>query len=146
MAQQAEVSVPQKRIATLDLARTLLTTKPVDISDEEISKKNPFDPIPPPVEVAESGQAAMPAAVVNGDRERLIGIAGSISPSGTVLLGGSPILLFGQKKFKVGDHLTITFQGAVYELEITAIDRTNFTLRLNNEEITRPIKPVVNKQ
>ena len=34
----------------------------------------------------------------------------------------------------------ITFEGNQYTLEITSIDRTNFTLRLNREEFTRTIK------
>ena len=67
-------------------------------------------------------------------------IAAGIKPSGVMMLGGSPLLLIREKKLKVGDNLTITFEGNAYTLVVTGIDRTSFKLRLNNEEITRPIK------
>ena len=62
-------------------------------------------------------------------------------PSGIARFDGEAILIFGQKKLKVGDRLTITFEGADYDLEIAAINSTTFTLRYNGEEITRSIKP-----
>jgi hypothetical protein len=64
----------------------------------------------------------------------------SLKPSGYFVLGGQPTLVFGQKRVKAGSFLTITFEGAEYTLEIVSIDRPNFTLRLNREEFTRPIK------
>ena len=56
-------------------------------------------------------------------------------------MGSERLLMFGKKKLKAGDHLTVNFEGQDYTLELVAIDRTNFTLRLSHEEITRPIKP-----
>ncbi len=67
-------------------------------------------------------------------------IAQRLKPSGYFVLGGQPTLVFGEKRVKAGGFLTITFEGTEYTLEITAIDRANFTLRLNREEFTRPIK------
>jgi len=49
-------------------------------------------------------------------------------------------LVFGQKRVKAGGLLTITFEGNEYTLEIVSIAPPNFTLRLNREEFTRPIK------
>jgi hypothetical protein len=74
------------------------------------------------------------------DHDLLQAISTSLKPSGYFVLGGQPTLVFGQKKVKAGSFLTITFEGTEYAVEITAIDRTNFTLRLNREEFTRPIK------
>jgi hypothetical protein len=74
------------------------------------------------------------------DREILAAIAVNLRPSGNFVLGGQQTLIFGQKRVKAGMPLTINFEGTEYTLEITAIDRANFTLRLNREEITRPIK------
>ena len=68
-------------------------------------------------------------------------LADKLSPSGIAIIGGEPILLFGSRRLKIGDQLTVTYEGADYNLDITAITRTTFTLRLNREEITRPIKP-----
>lgn len=73
-------------------------------------------------------------------RDLLVAIADALRPSGYIVMGGEPSLSFGQKRVKPGATLTINFEGAEYTLQVTAIDRTNFTLRLNNEEYTRPIK------
>ena len=98
-----------------------------------------------------SGLGAAPAAgstvdnsgapsAPKGDQAVLQAIAAGLKPSGVFVIGGQPTLAFGQKKVKAGSFLTITFEGNSYTLEITAIDRSNFTLRLNREEYTRPIK------
>jgi len=138
-----DVSSPQKRTETLDLARHLLTTQPIQIDVTAVLSKNPFNPlVPAPVQAATSEPVS---AVALADRDLLITLANSITPSGSMRLGDTPILLFGQKKFKVGDALPIVFQGVSRELVITSIEPTSFTLRLNNEEITRPIKPSANK-
>ena len=75
------------------------------------------------------------------DRDILAAIAPRILPSGTFNLGGQQLLIFNKKRLKIGDRLTVTFEGRNYDLLLKDIDRTNFTLRLNQEEITRPIKP-----
>ena len=54
---------------------------------------------------------------------------------------GQLILLMREKKLKVGDYLTITFEGRDYVIELAAIDHSSFTLRLNKEKITQPINP-----
>jgi hypothetical protein len=86
---------------------------------------------------AQAKAAAKPAT----DREFLEVITGKISPSGILILGDEPLLIFGQKRLRVGDRLTVSYDGQDYDLELTAIDRSTFTLRLNRDEITRPIKP-----
>ena len=136
-----DIVSPQKRAVSLDLAKSLLTTQPLGMTDDELERKNPFNPVA--VASAQSAVvAAESAAPVVADRDRLSQLASQLIPTGSVQLGGTAYLLFGQKKFKVGDSLPISFQGSIYELVITAIERTSFSLRLNNEEITRPIKPV----
>ncbi len=137
----ADMASAQKRMVTVDLARTLLTINQSESSADEIARTNPFNP----VRQAADSEARKPAAgqaVVMGDHELLLGIAATISPSGTIKLGDTQILLIGQKKLKVGDTIPIVFQGASYELQLSGIERTSYTLRLNKEEITRPIKPV----
>lgn len=74
-------------------------------------------------------------------RDLLTAISDALRPGGFIVLpNGQTSLAFGQKRVKAGGTLTITFEGAEYTLEVVAIDRANFTLRLNNEEYTRPIK------
>ena len=141
----SDILPPQRRTATLDLARTLLTTKPVEVSAEELAQKNPFNPVKPVVETEVAAKPAASGSEVLGERDLLQRLAATVTPSGTMQLGDQLILLFGQKKLKVGDRLPIVFQGATYELQVSAIERTSFSLRINNAEITRPIKPVTNK-
>ncbi|ATC64511.1 hypothetical protein CMV30_11415 [Nibricoccus aquaticus] len=73
------------------------------------------------------------------NRTLLAALSEQLEPKGTFVLGGESIILLGQKKLKVGERYPITFEGAVYELEITAIETTRFSVRYKNEEITRPI-------
>ncbi len=136
-AASSDIPPTQKRMATVDLARALLTTH---AKSADIAQNNPFSP----VRALPSAEMVTPAPgeiVQASDREILVGISASVTPSGVMQLGSTPILLFGQKKFKVGDSIQIMFQGAPYDIQITGIERTSYTLRLNKEEITRPIKP-----
>lgn len=144
-----DVVSPAKRQASIAAANQLLAAKDAALPEGAI---NPFHPeafaeavagpnragtVVPGAESA--GPAARPAGP-RTDRDLLAAIAGSLKPSGSFVLSGQPTLVFGQKRVKAGGVLTITFEGAEYALEITAITRTNFTLRLNREEFTRPIK------
>jgi hypothetical protein len=137
-----DVSSPQKRNDSLDLARKLLTSKPVHIDAAEVMSKNPFNPQAP---VPEAVEATPSSPVVIADRDLLAALSSGLSPSGAIRMGDTQYLLFGQKKFKVGDVLPIVFQGVTHELVVADIQQTSFTLRLKNEEITRPIKPSANK-
>ena len=76
-----------------------------------------------------------------GDREILTALAAKVLPKGTLSLGSESLLIFGKKNLRAGDRLTVSYEGQDYNLELVSFDRTNFTLRLNKEEITRPIKP-----
>lgn len=86
------------------------------------------------------GAAAAPAGPA-GDRDVIEMLAAQIRPSGMINLRGSPRLIISNKPFEIGTRFTVTYAGQDYELELTAIDRTTFTLRYRNEETTRPITP-----
>lgn len=75
------------------------------------------------------------------DRELLAHIAARIQPSGTLHLGDDTLLIFGKKRLRPGDHITVTYDGQDYELELATVDQSTFTLRLNKEEFTRSLKP-----
>jgi hypothetical protein len=94
------------------------------------------------IAAAQAAEAANSAkAKPATDSDLLERIAGRIVPSGTVTLGDEALLVFGQKRLRVGDRLTVTYDGKDYDLELTAIQRLTFTLRLNRAEITRRINP-----
>jgi hypothetical protein len=90
--------------------------------------------------VVHAGPEPGPAKGPRSDHDILAGIASGLTPTGIFVLDGQRTLVFGQKRVKAGTTLTINFEGGEYIVEVTAIDHTSFTLRLNREEFTRPIK------
>ncbi|HTO72482.1 MAG TPA: hypothetical protein VMJ30_01625 [Gemmatimonadales bacterium] len=138
---QEEISSPAKRQTTLDLATRLLTTEEKGAASLPADLVDPFNPAGFGAPVAGPTKPGEAVHAVATDRDILQKIAAQITPSGMMLFGGQPLLLFREKKLKVGDSLTITFEGTDYVVVITAIDQTSFKIRLNREEITRPIKP-----
>jgi hypothetical protein len=129
-----------KRQEVLSLAKTLLATP-----SPAVVGKNPFQVeagvIDTEVPVIGEIEDKKPDGPLNA-KELLQAIATSpsLKPSGVFTLPGGPVLLFGQKRVKAGGILNITFEGTEYALEIVSIVPPNFTLRLNREEFTRPIK------
>ena len=147
-APQPDLIPAARRAATVELAGKIARQHdPVPLPADYPRPFNPpgFDQRDPEEEKAKNAavQVATEAAKPTGDRQILETIAPRVTPDGTALLPrtGEPVLFFRQKKLKVGDHLTITFDAHDYEVEISAIDRTTFTMRLNSAEITRPIQP-----
>jgi hypothetical protein len=85
---------------------------------------------------AGAAQAATPAT----DREALAAVAAKIPTTGTINLGGKPLLISGMNKIEIGSHFTVVYNGQEYELELVAITSTTFTVRYKGEEYTRPIR------
>jgi hypothetical protein len=144
----SDLVVPNKRQETVDKATRLTrASTPVKLPEGMAQPFNPagFDghdgedrpgpnPGPNPGPPVPKGPSS--------DRELLEAMAPRIQPTGSFILGGNPLLTFpGAKRVKVGDVISVTFNDREYDIAITAIDRTNFTLRYRGEEITRPIKP-----
>lgn len=147
-APNADLPPATKRAPSVKLAEEM--ARQDDPAPLPADLKYPFNPLGFDQPDAEEERAKAAAQVASepskqpaGDRQLLETIAQQVTPDGTAILPrtGESILFFRQKKLKVGGRLTITFEGKDYEVELTAIDRTTFTLRLNNVEVTRPIKP-----
>ena len=145
-AAEGEVLSPTVRQQALDNAKKLLAPREVAAPATDPFHSDTFNEM-----VKGSGKAAgtstgtgtvdTPAASgPRTGRDQLQAIAAGLKPSGYIVLGGQPTLLFGQKRVKAGGSVTITFEGTEYTVEITSIVSPNFTLRLNREEFTRPIK------
>ena len=142
-----DIPTPQKRAAMVGLAKGIITSQSALVEPiNAATLKNPFSPAEasPQQSVSMAPTTSSGPAVVTQttDFSRLELIAPKVTPTGSVVIGGESLLLFGQKRLKVGDHLPIVFEGKPYDLEISGIQSTNFTLRLNGVEITRPIKSV----
>jgi hypothetical protein len=146
--EDSEIAPPDKRHLAVEKAVHLAKIKKADALPDDLF--NSFSP--PGFDLTDAEEAAAAARLLAGnagpavvapptDRELLEAIASKISPSGTVNLGGHPMLMFGKKFVKTGAHFTVTYKGIDYDLELTEIEGTNFTLRYNRAEITRPVKP-----
>jgi hypothetical protein len=141
-APESDLASIETRRTAVDLANNLAKVEtPESLADAALTQ--PFNPpgfgLDPHV-VVETTAAPGPAKSF-GDREILNALASKVAPKGTLSLGSTQLLIFGKKNLRPGDHITVNYEGQDYNLELVSFDRTNFTLRLNHEEITRPIKP-----
>jgi len=144
---ESEVSTVDKRRAEVEKAE--LYSKQVKPAALSAKLNVPFAPANFDLTDAEEAAAAAAAlraanpgttaAIGPTDHELLTEIVAKVRPSGTANIGGKPILMFGSRFVKTGAHFTVTYKGTDYDLELTQIDGTNFTLRYKNDEITRPI-------
>ena len=141
-AQRADVLPSSRRQASVDLAASMASRQLAGPLPEDLN--SPFFPNslkPKAQPVADDSGATPTYTGPSNNYELLETIAPELTPSGTMVLGGEPLLLFGQKKIRVGGELPIIFEGKRYTLVISAIESSFFTLRLGDAEYTRPIKP-----
>jgi hypothetical protein len=147
---ESEIASADRRKVSVDRAAALSKVKTVAPLPEAVSR--PF--APPGFDLTDAEEAAAAAAAAKllnpasptapappSDHELLEEIVSKVRPSGTIYLGGKPLLMFGKRFVKTGAHFTVTYKGNDYDLELTQIDGTNFTLRYKSDEITRPIQP-----
>ncbi len=146
---ESEIAPAEKRHPSVEKAAAIAKQNKAAALPENLNQ--PF--APPQFDLTDEEEAAAAAAaarlasagtqgapVVMSDHQLLQEIVSRVKPSGTASLGGRPLLMFGSKYVKTGAHFTVTYKGTDYDLELTQIDGTNFTLRYKNDEITRPIK------
>ena len=88
----------------------------------------------------ESKEAAGTIGSGRTDEEILDNVAPKIRPTGTMLIGDEQYLLLAGKRFRVGDQISVTFEGMVYRLSFSSIERNSYTLRLNDYELERDFK------
>lgn len=143
----SDVIPAQRRQATVDTAARLIgRVPPADLPADAPSPFNPqgFDMAEPdPAAIAAAQRASGSTAVAPlTTRDVLEALAQRLNPSGTVIIGGKPLLLIDRNRFEVGTKFVVTYEQREYELQLVSIDRTTFTLRYRGEEISRPIKPL----
>ncbi len=141
-AQRSDILPVQRRATTVEAAAKIVAPRTPPALPATLN--NPF--APEGFAQADAGEGTL-AGGASSERPRartsrdiLEVIAANIAPTGTIVLRDEPILLFGNKQTRVGEELLVTYEGATHILVVTAIQSTSFTVRLNNEEITRPIK------
>ena len=141
--QRADVLPSSRRIKTVEQAVALADRAPAAALPGDLNSPfypNSLKPKEQP-QAADSGGVAVVFSGPSSNYELLELIAPELTPSGTMVLGGEPLLLFGQKKIRVGGELPIIYEGKRYTLVVSAIESSFFTLRLGEAEYTRPIKP-----
>ena len=141
-----DIAPPDRRRAVVEIAQRL--ARPAVAPPVEADLVSPFSPpafvkpdpsAMPPAGKAPADQKAAPSAAET-DRDLLATVAAKIPTTGTIIVGGKPLLISGRNRIEAGSHFTVVYNGQEYELELTAIDRTTFTVRYKGEEFTRPIK------
>jgi hypothetical protein len=147
---ESEIAPAEKRKVSVDKAAAIAKQEKPAALPENLNL--PFAPAQFDLTDAEEAAAAAAAArlasagtqgapVLMTDHQLLEEIVSKVKPGGTVYVGGRPLLMFGRKFVKIGTHFTVTYKGSDYDLELTQIDGTNFTLRYKSDQITRPIQP-----
>lgn len=135
---RSDLNSPSDRVAIVSKGEKLLTRNKTLADKISPQLRNPFvaDAVEPSADV-KGAKTLLPAS----DRERVAFLANQLSPTGSAEREGEQFLLFGQRKVKVGEVIPVAFENAQFDLEVVAIERGTFTVRLNHEEFTRPIKP-----
>lgn len=127
----ADLQPPKKREQTLERASQFSKIAAPETALPPENLRNPFNSA-----AVDEVKAARPTS----DKDLLLVLAEQIQPMGAMGNPGNMMLTRkGQKAVKVNDKLTLSFDGTQYEVEVTAIDNTTFSLRYNQTEITRPI-------
>ncbi len=85
--------------------------------------------------------AAPPASAVSplSDRQILEKLVTRISPTAILETRGKRILKIWNQSYEAGARLNVQLDNQDYELELAAIERTQYTLRFRGEEMVRPI-------
>ena len=142
-ADGVDLTSPKLREATVAKAQALVESQkaPVVLVSP---LPNPFVRVPlkKPDDTQEETVSAGASKVIPAlsGVELLTRLAAMIPATGTVNLNGAPILLLSQKRLKVGDSLTISFEDKDYEVLITSISPTAFTISRGSHSYTRPLR------
>ena len=126
-SQRSDLNASATRSTVVELAERLAEIRPPQPLAANVVQ--PFNPV-----------AYNQSSDQNAGAPDQSGGAAKIVPNGTIFVGKAPVLVIAGKFYKVGTKFTVTSGGADRIVELTAINHTSFTLRLNDEEITRPIK------
>jgi hypothetical protein len=133
-----DVSIPpvQKRAAVIETLQKRVQTKE---RSADGTQKNPFS-----MRGFESLSVAVVTPQTNADpvvaeHDLLSVLADKVDARGRFVMNGEVMLLVGGKKLRAGSKVPVNHEGLIYELEISAIDTTKFTVRYKSEEFTRPI-------
>lgn len=134
---RSDIPAPNQRTLILNRGTALLERRKPLSDTIGPGVKNPFNPLEADPVAPQPVKSRLPGS----PKELITLLAAQIVPTGSAEREGERFLLFGQRKVKVGETIPISFENTQFELEVVSIAASAFTVRLNNEEFTRPIKP-----
>ena len=129
---------PQKRQVAVAIAQQLARAPSADTLPMDLA--NPFNP------TDFAGQQRQAAAATSSatqillpptDEETLQLLVSLIPSAATMSHQGKQVLIIGGRPIGIGQVLTVPYKNQDYDLEITAITETTFTLRYGDAELTR---------
>ncbi|HUG10205.1 MAG TPA: hypothetical protein VMM36_04290 [Opitutaceae bacterium] len=141
--QGSGVSTPNSRNDALERAHASLAERPAPNLEELRAMKDPFNPPETDLKdliVDTSIRPKDTGPKLVSDADVLQVLASSITPTGSVTVGGEPYLLFGEKRLKTGDRYTVTKDGVDYAVIIDSIESSRFSIRYNSQVLFRQIK------
>lgn len=133
------VLAPAKRLESMRLAARVLEPRAPTWKDRVAELPDPFfrtNTVKTEVAVVETTERRSDRS----EADILEEAARDIRPTGTLFVGSENYLLLGGKRYRNGDILTVTIDGIIYEIALSAIDRNSYTLRLNETESRRQLK------
>ncbi len=132
------VSTPSSRQVVVASTARLTGTAALPASSEVVAL-DPFNP--PPSHLRSESEVDVAAKTSNlSDEQLVVALAAQIQPSGSMMLGGEPYLLFTERRQKIGDKVSVTFDKVEYTVEIVSIANNRFRIRYNEKEAERTIK------
>jgi hypothetical protein len=136
-AQAADIPPPDTRIAFVKKVSDVIQIrgKVVTISDDYV---NPFQGKVVLETIAEHKNIVVPVGL--SGPELLSKLANEIPSTGTLQFGGSAMLLMGSKRAKIGETISVHYDNKDYQLVLTAITPTTFTVMLGDQASTRPVR------
>jgi|GEM_PF-3682901 len=138
----AQAGTPQTREEVLRKAERLKAVSPHQFQGSFEGMPNPFHPVQPETEPAREDVNLAKAASVEkaAPRHTLRDISANVRPTGSMEMGGRTLLLFGERLVGAGDLIPVQFAGQNYQVEVVSIENRAFTLRLNQEVISKRIQ------
>jgi hypothetical protein len=131
------LNLPAQREATIAVGLGLLAVRDKEVAFDK-NAPDPFIGKASPVTESIVEVVPIPRAVIN-EADLLSSLANQLSARGTAILGQDRILLLSQKRVKVGESITISFDGNDYEVVLSDLSSTTFTIKRNGLTFTRPV-------
>jgi hypothetical protein len=137
-AVRSDLPAPAKRAASVELAKALMKAPEPAAMSVPADAKDPLNPYTGPsqeeIDAANKPRPQSAKEILSVLMEQLPAVVST----GTNR-EGQRVLFVSKKQVKVGERIPITFENSTYEVELTEISGTSFTLKYNGETQARPL-------